>query len=157
MVDTRTGRDIDRGYAWVILAACAVARYITVTLWIAYSILILEIKATFNTSHSLAGWGGSFQTGTSCLSGKIILDINSHIVIWRKVSHSYFFHVRNNIDNVSHTRTVYVPFSLLLCSNDAYTISDKTSHIVIWREPVFLLCTTKTFKKLLSQSLSTKL
>ena len=59
----------DHGYAWVILGAAFCLQFIVGSLFMAFSVLLVEFPEVFQTDKATSSWIGSILIGASSISG----------------------------------------------------------------------------------------
>ena len=62
--------DIDHGYAWIIMLATFGLQYLQSSIYISFSVLLVEFSDIFDIPKYEAALAGSISMGTTCLSGE---------------------------------------------------------------------------------------
>ena len=60
----------DGGYAWIIMAAAFGIHYIEGSIFVGFSVLLVEFTDVFDEPKSVVGWTGAICTGVSCFTGE---------------------------------------------------------------------------------------
>ena len=59
----------DHGYAWVVLGAAFSLQCVVGTMYMAFSVLVIELPELFHISRATSSWIGSILIGTSSIAG----------------------------------------------------------------------------------------
>ena len=59
----------DHGYAWIVLGAAFSIQFILGSVFLGFSVLLVELPEIFRTNKATTSWIGSIMAGTSAISG----------------------------------------------------------------------------------------